>query len=225
MKPTFLKIKRKKETVSHQRLTGTSILKGGPTVFLGNLPHASFFCLFVVFCPSPLYREEFSVISGMGGYGFDATDLGTRLGKRAGDPVGLPSISQFSLHLSLIPKIKASDLVSPETLTTSLLQGGTRAGSGPHPRGGEGGQWSTCSCLPAPTHLLGFLEPPVLKLSTGSRLLSWVPRHQLPTPAHKVSFHTPSSFLLHYQPVTATVGGSGGKACASSIMFSLKPPS
>lgn len=90
--------------MSHQRLTGTSILKGGPTIFLGNLPHASFFCLFVVFCPSPLYREEFSVISGMGGYGFDATDLGTRLGKRTGDPVGLPSISQFSLHLSLIPR-------------------------------------------------------------------------------------------------------------------------
>lgn len=38
-----------------------------------------------------------------------------------------------------------------------------------------------------------------------------MPRHQLPTPAHKVSFHTPSSFLLHYQPVTATVGGSRGK--------------
>lgn len=122
----------------HETLIGSSIFKGGGIIFVVELPKCQFLEFFFSW-PSQFAGEESSFISGLGGKNFDATILGTKLGKKAGFQQAFSQSPYFhsTSHPFLCPWDRSTQWQSPHYPPSwrdhGRQQGTTPPASSPNP--------------------------------------------------------------------------------------------
>lgn len=115
----------------HETLIGSSIFKGGGIIFVVELPKCQFLEFFFSW-HSQFAGEESCFISGLGGKNFDATILGTKLGRKAGSQQAFSQSPYFhaTSHPCLCPWDQSLWLdISRNSYHLSLLDGVRESGS------------------------------------------------------------------------------------------------